>query len=57
MRKIYYVYKKASGELAISVTHPARGHIVGMSGTLEGAKQLKADKLNERRRAQRGFYG
>lgn len=49
MNKTYYIFQKPNGEYAIALSKPESGRIVGMSGTLDGAKQILADKVQKRK--------
>jgi hypothetical protein len=53
MKRIYYVYRKLNGEYAISAIRPKDGKVVGMAGSLDGAKQLMLTKVSSAKEVQR----
>lgn len=53
MKRIYYVYRKLDGEYAVSAARPKDGKIVGMAGSLDGAKQLMLTKVGSAKEIQR----
>lgn len=46
MRKIYYVYHKENNEVAICLSKPKTGKVIGIAGSLDGAKQIMNDARN-----------
>lgn len=48
MKKLYYVYRKPNGEYAVSPSRPKNGQVIGMAGSLDGAKQIMNEKRREK---------
>ena len=51
MTKMYFVFKNKEGVPAVSIHVPKDSEVLGMAGTLDGAKDIQRSMLEQMRKA------